>query len=100
MVIRVGGELDRCTSPALEACLHRLLGSGAYAAVTVDLARTDFLDVGGLAVLIAAARHASTVGRSLRLVGCSRQLLRLIHIAGVADLFETAACGEQLVAAR
>lgn len=93
--ISVAGDLDRCTAPALEACLRRLLRSAACATLTVDLARTDFLDVGGLNVLIAAAQRASATGQPLRLVGCSRHVLRLIQIVEAVDLFDTAADGEQ-----
>lgn len=93
--VSVAGELDRCTAPALEACLRNLLGSAARATLTVDLARTVFLDVGGLNVLIAAARCANTIGRPLRLVGCSRHVLRLLHIVDAVDLFATVAGREQ-----
>jgi anti-anti-sigma factor len=99
VIISIGGELDRCTAPTFEACLGRLLGSGASAMLTVDLARTGFLDAGGLKALIAAARRASAIDRPLRLVGCSRRVLRLIDIVGAADLFATVAVCEQPVAA-
>jgi anti-anti-sigma factor len=95
VVVSIAGDLDRCSAPALEACLSRLLGSAAYATLTVDLTRTDFLDVGGLNVLIAAARRASAMGRPLRLVGCSRYVLRLVHSVEAVALFETVAGAEQ-----
>jgi anti-anti-sigma factor len=91
VLVSVAGDLDRCTAPALKACLRSLLGSAPRANLTVDLARTDFLDVGGLKVLIDAARRASTIGRPLRLVGCSRHVLRLVHIVEAVDLFSTVA---------
>lgn len=96
--VRVGvvGDLDRCTAPALEACLSRLLRSAGRATLTVDLTRTGFLDVGGLNVVIAAAGRASATGRPMRLVGCSRHVLRLIHIVEAIDLFETVAGRGQL----
>lgn len=95
VLVCVAGDLERCTAPALEACLRSLLGSAACATLTVDLARIGFLDVGGLNVLIAAARRASAIGRPLRLVGCSRHVLRLLHMVEAVDLFATVAGREQ-----
>lgn len=88
VTISVAGNLEREIAPALSACLSRLLSSAAGGPLTVDLARVHFLDVGGLNVLIAAARRASTVGRPLRLVGCPRQTVRLLHLADAVDLFD------------
>lgn len=88
MVVSVAGDLDRQTAPAFDAFLSRLLGSAAGPPLTVDLACTQFLDVGGLNALIAAARRAGSIGRPLRLVGCPRQTLLLLHLAEVVDLFE------------
>lgn len=100
MVIGVAGDLDRCGAPELNACLSSMLGSAIAARLTVDLARTDFLDAGGLNVLISAARRAGSIGRPLRLVGCSRQALRLIHIVRAGDLFEAVAGPKQPDGAR
>lgn len=95
MVISIAGDLDRQTAPAFDAFLSRLLGSAAGPPLTVDLACTQFLDVGGLNVLIAAARRAASIGQPLRLVGCPRQTLLLLHLAEVVDLFEEVAGREQ-----
>jgi anti-anti-sigma factor len=88
VVLSVAGDLDRQDVPAFDACLSRLLASGAGALLTVDLARTDFVDVGGLNALIAAARRARSIGRPLRLVGCPRQMLRLLQLADAVSLFD------------
>jgi anti-anti-sigma factor len=95
-IISIAGDLDRCGAPALEAYLAPLLASASSAMLTVDLARTDFVDVGGLNVLITAARRASAIGRPVRLVGCSPHVLRLLHIVEAVDLFGTVAGGDQL----
>jgi STAS domain len=54
-VIRLSGELDRVTAPALASCLSELLrGEPRCATLVVDLAETTFLDVGGLNLLLDA----------------------------------------------
>ncbi|GAA0934127.1 hypothetical protein GCM10009559_24450 [Pseudonocardia zijingensis] len=95
VVVGVTGELDRCTAPVLTACLRRLLGSADGAGVVVDLTQTDFIDVAGLNALLAAGRRASESGRPLGLVGCSPQVVRLVHLAQAVDLFTVVAGREQ-----
>jgi anti-anti-sigma factor len=92
VVISASGDLDRSTAPALQACLNRLLDSDATPAIlTIDLARTAFMDVGALNVLLAAAHRAGTNGRALRLVGCNPLAIRLIRTAGANDAFDAVA---------
>lgn len=87
VVLGVIGDLDRCTAPMLSACLSRLLSSADDVGIVVDLTKTPFVDVGGLNALLTAGRRARESGGSLGLVGCSAQVLRLVHLAGAADLF-------------
>jgi anti-sigma B factor antagonist len=62
-VIRIDGELDVATAPALERALDAARVDGAD--VTVDLTGTTFLDSCGLNVLLAAARKARGRGHRL-----------------------------------
>jgi anti-anti-sigma factor len=98
VVITTLGNLDRSTAPALETTLNRLLAAHC-ASLTVDLTGTDFMDVAALNVLVSAAERAGALGRPLRLVGCTRQALRLFGLAGAVDLFEAVAGREQPVVA-
>jgi anti-anti-sigma factor len=89
VVVSIRGDLDRTTAPALATCLDDLIDSAATpAALTVDLSRLTFIDVGGLNVLVAAAQSAGRCGRTLRLSGCTRFVLRVIRIIDVTDVFE------------
>jgi anti-anti-sigma factor len=78
-VIRIDGEIDVATAPALE---RALLAAGIDGAdVTVDLTRTTFLDSFGLNVLLAASREARSKGHRMAVIcgegGATRRLFAL-----------------------
>ena len=60
--LRLVGEVDLATAPDLEAALDELLDGGQD--VHLDLAELRFVDIGGAAVLVAAAARLAP-GRSL-----------------------------------
>ena len=83
-VIRVIGELDLATSPALEQELDRVDGD-SVSLVVVDLAELDFMDSTGLSVLVRAQQRAEENGRRLGLVNSSQQVQRLLTLTGVKE---------------
>ncbi len=87
--LSVEGALERATAPVLAGCLLRLLAvARPPESVVVDLARVTFIDLGGLKVLLDAARSAIERGCSLRLTDCSRPALRLVRMATAFDVPE------------
>jgi anti-sigma B factor antagonist len=56
VTLEVEGELDVATGETLKRAVHGVLEQGA-ANVRIDLSPTTFIDSGGLAALIAAARE-------------------------------------------
>jgi anti-anti-sigma factor len=88
VVVGLAGDLDRCSAPALAACLDDLIAAPTtFESLTIDASGLGFIDVGGLDVLVTAARKAHRSGRSLRLTGCSPLVLRLVRIVEVGDVF-------------
>lgn len=80
-VIRIDGEVDLATAPALR---RALAAAGVDDAdVTVDLTHTTFLDSCGLGVLLGAARDAQRSGHRLDVLcadaGAARRLFALTH---------------------
>jgi anti-anti-sigma factor len=89
-VIRLRGELDRVTAPALASCLSELLRcEPRCATLVVDLAETTFLDVGGLNLLLDAHDAATAGGITLCLAGCSRQVLRILRVTETVEVFQS-----------
>lgn len=83
LVLRVSGEIDIATAPALaEALRARLEAAGPGAELIVDLAAVTFIDARGLAVLLEAAEVARSRGITLRTTGHPSCLRRLTAVTG------------------
>jgi anti-anti-sigma factor len=85
-VIFVRGELDRAAVPLLAGCLREVLDvGGSGRTVVLNLAGTDFVDVGGMRLLTDATGWATARDIRLYLAGCSALLLLLLRVTGLID---------------
>jgi anti-anti-sigma factor len=80
------GSLDIATSPSLRAALMEAAEHEAHA-IVVDLTDLEFLDSTGLGALIGAHKRAAEMNGSVRLVAHEGQILRLLRITGLLDIF-------------
>jgi anti-sigma B factor antagonist len=80
------GDLDVATSPALRAALMDA-ASAEQQNIIVDLSHLAFLDSTGLGALIGANKRAKEGGGEVRLVAQEGQILRLLRITGLLDVF-------------
>lgn len=85
IVVRLHGELDMATSPALQRALVGVFDGGGTA-VVVDLANLTFMDSTGIAVLLGACRRADEVGQSLVVRGPRRPVLKAFRLTGVDQI--------------
>jgi len=86
VVVVVRGDLDRASVPTLAACLVKHLGVvGSGGTVVVNLAGVDFVDVGGMLLLLGATRRAADRGSTLFLAGCDALLLRVLELTDNLD---------------
>ena len=85
VVVRVDGELDLATAPALRAALERALADGDQ--LVVDLSAVTFIDSSGLSVLVRAYQVLGVTG-TLKVRGPSSQARRLFEMAGVESLID------------
>jgi anti-sigma B factor antagonist len=82
----LGGTLDIATSPTLRAALLEAADRANHE-IVVDLTQLEFLDSTGLGALIGAHKRAAEHGGSVRLVAHEGQILRLLRITGLLDVF-------------
>ncbi len=82
----LGGSLDIATSPTLRAGLMEAADRDNHE-IVVDLTHLEFLDSTGLGALIGAHKRAAEHGGSVRLVAQEGQILRLLRITGLLDVF-------------
>ena len=95
-VIRVSGELDLASSPALEEELARV-SSSESSLVIVDLRDLEFMDSTGLSVLVRAHQRAAENSQRFGVVNGSQQVQRLLSLTGVADRLVLADTPDELL---
>ncbi len=92
-VLRVSGELDLVTSPALRQSVHDVVAAGGHS-VVLDLSGVVFCDSSGVGVLIAARRLMRSCQGRLRLILPARgaadgsHVNRVLGALGVRRLFD------------
>jgi anti-sigma B factor antagonist len=79
-VVRVRGELDQATSPALEESLTQTPPGDN---VVLDLTDCSFIDSSAIRVLLGGANHVESSGGSMSLVVPAAGVLRALEIANV-----------------
>ncbi len=82
----LSGSLDIATSPTLRAALMDAADRNEHE-IVVDLTHLEFLDSTGLGALIGAHKRAAEHSGSVRLVAQEGQILRLLRITGLLDVF-------------
>jgi anti-sigma B factor antagonist len=85
-VFALSGTLDIATSPTLRAALLEAADRDDHEMI-VDLTQLEFLDSTGLGALIGAHKRASEHGGAVRLVAHEGQILRLLRITGLLEVF-------------
>ncbi|HEX4905917.1 MAG TPA: STAS domain-containing protein [Acidimicrobiales bacterium] len=84
--LRLSGELDTATAPALRDHVVRLISEGR-SQLAFDCTNLEFIDSTGLGVLIGARARALAANGSVALQGVSPALRRLLVVTGIDGLF-------------
>jgi anti-sigma B factor antagonist len=84
-VVVLRGELDVTEAANVAASLAVIADSGRT--VIVDLQGLQFIDSSGLAALVRARQHARRAGSDLLLAAPQQQVLRMLAITRLTDVF-------------
>ena len=95
-IMRLSGELDLASSPALERELDRALQPATHQ-IILDLRELEFMDSTGLSVVVKAHQRAEEMGTSFGLVKGSTQVQRLLSLTGVTDRLTVVDAPEELL---
>jgi anti-sigma B factor antagonist len=82
--LKLTGELDLETTPALDEQLARINGSHG-GRLLVDLGGVEFMDSTGLAAIVRAQRAATSSGHTLLLRRATGQVRRLFDLTGMTE---------------
>lgn len=86
-VLRISGELDAASCPAIAPILLEAVDPGTP--VVVDLADLAFCDSTGVALFIATQQRAVETGATLVIRNATPRVLRLFEITGLDTIFTT-----------
>lgn len=88
-VVRVDGEIDMSTAPALERTLLREIEAGD-GAVELDLANVGFFGSEGVRLVTLAARQAAERGVRFAIVDASESVRRVLEVLELDGLLDAA----------
>lgn len=86
-ILRASGEIDLDTSVLLKEQLQELIDTTPHV-VVLDLKDVTFIDSSGLGTLVMAYRSAQEHGIDLKLSGPRPQVLKVMQITGLNQVFE------------
>jgi anti-sigma B factor antagonist len=93
VVVALRGELDVAYAAAVVAQLVAV--AAREREIIVDLAGLEFIDSSGVAALVRVRRHARHAGGDLLLVAPQQQVLRVLTITRLIDVFSVHACVDE-----
>ncbi|MEV1332322.1 STAS domain-containing protein [Micromonospora costi] len=83
--LRLSGELDMSSAPALNAAIDRLIAAGERR-LLADLTDLTFCDSTGMAAFVRGDNRAAADGGWLRVTGASGRVERVLRLTGLADV--------------
>jgi anti-sigma B factor antagonist len=93
--LKMSGELDLAAAPMLQEELEALFTTGAIS-IFVDLLDATFLDSTALGVLVNALNRCQELGGQLHLIVTDPQILRVLDITGLTDVFSVHSSSDEL----
>lgn len=85
-VLKVRGEIDVASAPDFHASISDIIGRGPEV-VIVDMSEVSFIDSTGLGVLVSAEKETREAGKDLRLVVTQPQIMKLLELTGLDEVF-------------
>ena len=82
LLIQASGELDVATVGPLTEELGAAEAQGTKR-IVLDLSRLEFIDVSGVAAVVAAKRSAKLNRHNFELVGATRDVARVVELCGL-----------------
>jgi anti-sigma B factor antagonist len=94
-VIKLKGEVDIYTAPALRETIVDAVDKGRYK-IAVDLDEVDFLDSTGLGVLVGGLKRVKQHEGELGIICNQDKILRIFKITGLTKIFNMYTSSDEL----
>jgi anti-sigma B factor antagonist len=89
-VVRLSGDVDVESSPALAQTLMTVLADLGAQTLVLDLTEVEFVDSSGLGALVGAHQRASLQGSTLILAGLHPRVAKVLRITKLNKVFSVA----------
>jgi anti-sigma B factor antagonist len=96
-VLRIAGEIDLHTTPALRAELQAC-SAERVPCLLLDFGEVEYIDSGGLAALIEYTKEATAFGGRFALVGVQKKVLAVFELVRLDQFFTIAPDESQALA--
>lgn len=83
LVARIGKDIDHHTAAAIRRAIDTRLFCDRPEQLVLDFGSVAFMDSSGIALIIGRCEAAAALGASVRLVGLSPSLMKLVSLAGL-----------------
>ncbi len=83
LIAKISEEIDHHTAARMREAIDSRIFYLRPEQLILDFSAVRFMDSSGLALILGRAEVASAVGASVRLIGLSSQLLKLVRLAGL-----------------
>jgi anti-anti-sigma factor len=93
VVVMLRGELD--VADAMRVVAELAVVAARERDIIIDLAGLEFIDSSGLAALVRVRKHARHAGGELRLAAPQQQVLRVLTVTRLIDVFSVHACVDE-----
>ncbi|WP_157521846.1 STAS domain-containing protein [Herbidospora cretacea] len=87
-VMRLSGDMDAATTPALDLDVDAVLAAPAPSVLILEVAEVRFWDSAGLGLIVRAVKAAKARGTRLVLAGARPQLRHRMELTLMTDLIE------------
>lgn len=83
LIASIACEIDHHTARILRAEIDRMLFLNKPELLIMDFTAVRFMDSSGIGLILGRLDKAESIGASLRLVGLSQTLMKLVRLSGI-----------------
>ena len=96
LIVRISGDIDHHSARDIRERIDKELFLAKPHLLMLDFSGVGFMDSSGIALIIGRAESAGAVGGSLRIVGMSDVMRKLIKLSGIEKIRNVSLAWEEV----